>query len=106
MKKTMGLCSVCERGRLALGTGELEKGVFVEVFRCSECGAKEYDLEVAKKIEAFYQARARKRSLIKLVRVLAVTIPADIVSRHKFRPGEKILVEEKNEEVVLKPVPA
>lgn len=104
MKKE--ICGNCERGQLRKELVELEPGFFVRAWKCPECGEREYDMEMARKIGAFYRSRQRERTLIKLGRSLAVTLPAELATKYKLKAGEKVYLLEEEEGIGLRPAPA
>jgi len=104
MKKE--ICGNCEKGVLQQKNVELEPGFSVQARVCPNCGEKWYDHEVVRKIGAFYRARQRERTLIKLGNSLAVTLPPELAAKYKLKAGEKVYLVEEENGVSIHPVPA
>lgn len=104
---TKDTCANCGKGKLAKTIVQLDRpDSKVEAWKCPECGEAEYDLEVVKKIGAFYRARQQERTLIRLGRSLAVTLLPQLATKYKLKAGEKVYLLEEKKGIVLKPVPA
>ncbi len=96
------ICPKCEKGKLRKVLDEIEKGIKVEAFKCNNCKEVWYSQEIMEKIESLEKAKSEERRIIKIGNSLAAIIPSKIAKKLKLKGKEKIFVEEKNGEILIR----
>lgn len=95
-------CGVCDKGKLRGFKDEVEKGIFVSAYKCSQCSEVAYSREVMQKVEVIYRDKSEERSLIKIGASLAVSIPAGIVKALGLKPKEKVYLTRRGNELIAR----
>ncbi len=98
-------CGNCGKGKLHRIQDEVEKGIFVEAFKCSFCKNIAYSEYVMEKVEAMYRDKAEVRSLIKVGASLALSIPSSIVKKLGLKPKERVYVTTKGSKIIASVMP-
>ena len=101
------ICGVCNKGRLHAFKEEIEKGVYVDAYKCSG-GHISHSEGVERKLGAIYNAGSLERHLVRIgpPSSIAAPIPSSIVKLFKLKPKEKIFVSSQDNQIIIRPSPA
>ncbi len=94
------ICGMCNKGKLHKFQDEVERGIFVEAYRCNKCSEVAYSEEVMAKVEAMQRGEGEARRLIQLGSSLAVSIPVEIVKKLRLKPKGKVYITNKGNKII------
>jgi hypothetical protein len=94
-------CGVCNKGKFKKVTHEVEKGVYVEAYKCAKCGEIAVSAQVMGKIEALRKRDALQRHIVQVGSSLAVPIPAILVKKLNLHAKGEVLVSESNGDLII-----